>query len=365
MPNPNTLSWLHYQDIQIDDASIKRQFVQRMSNGDYAGALQLLNNNASKLQGKAYVSEMLSTISSGILALEDKFQTGIISVLEQYAQQFQAYVNSIVSRGTWSVTFQYEANNFVYYNDELYFAIARPPMGTSPDNEQYWLLINTKGQKGAPGIDVVVKYNWNSEQTYQPNDVVVYDGILYAALKENKNITPGTDETAWVIFLSYVSGDIEVGTELPQSPYIGQIFFLTKVDPYTQSGNNAVSGSFMRYLPTREWDPMYPDTVFTLVSGISSCKSQIQYTDLVEIKSNEWTLDEQYGYRYNTPLTTIGANDSIKIFFQPNINKPTDEIKMAYQTYSKLNLDIDGSNKVWLLIDKIPSNSTYIKYYIQ
>ena len=47
MPNPNTLSWYHYQDIQIPDVSLRNQFKQLWNVGNYTSALNLLQLNSN------------------------------------------------------------------------------------------------------------------------------------------------------------------------------------------------------------------------------------------------------------------------------------------------------------------------------
>ena len=94
MPNPNTLDWLHYQDIQIPDVVLCQQFRQYIQVGNYDQALLLLIENADQLQGKAYIAEVINTIIEGIVNLEERYNTGVTEYLSNLETQFETLINN-------------------------------------------------------------------------------------------------------------------------------------------------------------------------------------------------------------------------------------------------------------------------------
>ena len=65
MPNPNTIPWLHYQDIQIPDYNLQQLFMQYYKQGQHQEALSLLAGNSAQLKGKAFIASTINTIVSG------------------------------------------------------------------------------------------------------------------------------------------------------------------------------------------------------------------------------------------------------------------------------------------------------------
>jgi hypothetical protein len=61
--------------------------------------------------------------------------------------------------------------------------------------------------KAYPGPMLLMVGTWNNSHTYRPGFVVVKDGTAYVALKTHKNITPGSDATAWTGISTGVQGD--------------------------------------------------------------------------------------------------------------------------------------------------------------
>ena len=335
MSNPNTLEWLHYQDIQIPDVTLRQQFRQYMQTGQYAQALAILTNNADQLKGKAYIADTINTIINGVVNLQERYNTGVTVHLTDLANQFNILVDNLRRKGTWQSTVQYTPYNFVVYNSEVYMCVSQPPIGTLPTDTTYWLYLGLRGEQGAPGIDVNMRYTWNNTNTYNPNDLVVYGTNIYVALVQNTGVTPGSDSNTWGIFIATAPGQINVGTAAPSKYVQNTVWFQTQVDPLTQTTNTPLVGQFYRYnTDTSDWEEMYPNVLFRWLGGFDDYAPMAFYIDL-DIQPSQW-VNQTYTYQY--PFLT--ANSIVSIL-------PGQEINASqYVVYNSLSLSISGTNIV-------------------
>lgn len=312
--NPNTIPWLHYQDIQISDVAVRQQFNQYMMNGQYSEAISLLNNNEEQLQGKTFVADTIVKITSGIIDLQDRFNNGVNLFLSNLASQYMTMVDNLKNMGTWKVSTQYYPYNFVIYQDEIYMAIQVPPISTSPTNTAYWLHLNIRGEQGAPGVDVVMRYNWNDIRTYQTNDLVVYNNDIYVALRENTNVSPENNPYDWLLFIFVEKGSIHVGINPPDVPILNTVWFKTDVDPLATTEANGIIGQFYFYNQINEWEELYPETIFTRITDKDEYAPIIKTIQKV-IEIDDWnSADEVYTYVYSN--TSILENSRAEIYLQ-------------------------------------------------
>ena len=303
MPNPNTLPSYHYQDIQIPDASLQQQLQQYWATGQYSQALSLLSTNATQLQGKAFIADLINILSSGVLDLETRYNTAVPVFLSSLATQYSTLISNFISQGTWNASVQYTPFNFVVYNSEVYMCISQPPTGTVPTDTTYWLYLGLRGEQGAPGIDVNMRYTWNSANTYNPNDLVVYGTNIYVALVQNTGVTPGSDSNTWGIFVATTPGQINVGTAAPSKYVQNTVWFQTQVDPLTQTTNTPLVGQFYRYnTDISDWEEMYPNVLFRWLDGYENyVPSAVEVN--INIQPSYWQ-NQQFTYSYPTLTDT-------------------------------------------------------------
>jgi hypothetical protein len=91
----------------------------------------------------------------------------------------------------------------------VYIGTLRGPQGAQgPAGER-----GPKGEQGEAGIaNINPKGTWNNVTVYSMNDTVVYSGNGYISkVDNNKGVTPGTDESFWVLFATQ-------GAEGPTGP---------------------------------------------------------------------------------------------------------------------------------------------------
>lgn len=334
MPNPNTLDWLHYQDIQIPDVVLCQQFRQYIQVGNYDQALLLLIENADQLQGKAYIAEVINTIIEGIVNLEERYNTGVTEYLSNLETQFETLINNFKKLTAWQSFTQYVPYNFVVYNQQIYMCFSQPPIGTLPTDTTYWLYLGLQGVRGTPGIDVNMTYDWNENTPYQPNDIVVYDGNLYCAIAPNTAVPP-TDNSAWILFLNIGKGDISIGITSPNNPVNNMIWFQTQSDPDTATTGDPILGTFQRYnLNTQAWEPMYPNVLFTWIVGADEY-APIKIVEDVMIQSTQWQ-----GNTWTYSNSSITNNSSIEIW-------PNNLNSAQYALYNSLTIQVSAGQIVF------------------
>lgn len=335
MANPNTIPWLHYQDIQISDVTLRTQFRQYMQTGQYAEALSLLNNNQEQLQAKAYIANTINTITSGILELEEYYNTGVTLFLSNLASQYFNLVENLKKRGVWLSNIQYSPYNFVAYDNNIYMCIKQAPIGTIPTNTEFWIYIGLEGIQGYPGTNVTMKYDWNSNNTYSPNDLVVYDGDIYVALTKNTGVVPSLNESTWLLFLKNVKGQIYVGVNSPTNPLNNTIWFETQSDPTQATSLTPIIGRFKRYIENQNiWDDMYPNTIFNLIVDEGNYAAPY-FNEIIVIQQNQWSSN-QWTYNY----LNLTPQNFVYILPAAEMNQSQNNL------YNNLSISISGTNIV-------------------
>ena len=330
MPDPNQLPWLHYQDIQISDAEIRRQFNAYVVGGNFTKALELLNDSEQQLQGKAYIAQVINTLSEAIYEIEDMFYQNVPIFLSEQAEFWYQLVDNMKRAGTYSNNIQYEQNNFVVYNNLIYLAVKQPPMETPPTNEEYWALIGLRGIQGAHGVPLTMRYKWLNGVAYNPGELVVYEDNIYVATSSNTNVKP-TNENNWLLFLKMVQGYIFVGPTYSGLLQQDAIWFRTDIDPKTQTTNDPVYGTFLRYnVASTSWEEMYPNTVFTMISDrLDFARRQV--VDNIVIHQSDW-VNSQYIYQ----------NQAMAVAGQVNVTGTPDITPEQQYFYNLLKLKIEN-----------------------
>ena len=212
------------QDIHLEDVSLKTQYYNYFLNGEIDNAKQVITSHSS-LSSKVLNAENLNNLVNGILELEQNLYTNIDNYLTTKVNQYQISVDELVYMNEFSSTTQYEINNFVLYNDEIYFCKAIPTIGTLPTNTSYWLYLGLKGENGYYASGVLYSGLWDNAINYNIYNMVIYEGLLYVSKTSNVNINPSTDdETNW-LKLEIEKQSIYFSETEPSNIPIGGIWF--------------------------------------------------------------------------------------------------------------------------------------------
>ena len=122
---------------------------------------------------------------------------------------------------------QYYKNNFVLYNNKVYFCIQNS-LGNVPTNTSFWLDIGLIGKKGQYGLGMTYKGLWQGNIQYNKYDLVYYENNLYVAIKNNSGKTPSLNKAGKYLNDSlYLNDLLYLGEEKDDEFW----FLLTDVEP--------------------------------------------------------------------------------------------------------------------------------------
>ena len=290
LANPNTIPYLHYQDIQIPDVVTRTQFKQYWNSSQYSQAINLLIG--AGLSGKAYLAEVINTLTNGVLYLENLYDTNVTSFLASALNHYDFLIDSFTNRYVWNQAVTYVLFNFVTYNNETYMALGDVPVGTLPTDTTYWLHVSIRGEAGAEGLDLTLRYDWDNAVTYVVNDVVSYNNKLYVAIQPNVNVAPDTDTTMWMLLIDFDLGKIVVSLTAPENPNDDDVWLQPTSAPTVATPTTAV---FKRWdEPTQAWIDMYPFTVKAQVADVDTIAPSLEVV-YYDILTSEWYHQGSWG----------------------------------------------------------------------
>lgn len=353
MANPNSLfPWLKYQDIQIADIALRTQFESYMSVGNYSQALRLLSDNQSQLQGKAWIGDSINTLVNGIITLESLYNDNVIKFLSDLSETLQSLVDNYRNVGTWIVGNEYQELNFVAYDNEMYMALQDVPANTPITDTNYWLYVGLRGEQGVAGVNVRQQYNYSSGKAYNINDLVVYQGQIYVALKSNTNVLPTNSDT-WLLYERVVKANIYVSNVAPTEELInGKIWFKTQSDPYTHLADTPIIGTFMMY-QNGTWEEMYPDTIFDWVEDKDQYR-EVGFEFQAIIQTNEWNN-----------LSVDVSNNHITIDSIVNVMPQSNMSNTQWVEYNKLESVTVANGKITIVANAQITQSLPIKILVR
>lgn len=353
MANPNSLfPWLKYQDIQIADIALRTQFESYMSVGNYSQALRLLSDNQSQLQGKAWIGDSINTLVNGIITLESLYNDNVIKFLSDLSETLQSLVDNYRNVGTWIVGNEYKELNFVAYDNEMYMALQDVPANTPITDTNYWLYVGLRGEQGVAGVNVRQQYDYSSGKAYNINDLVVYQGQIYVALKSNTNVLPTNSDT-WLLYERVVKANIYVSNVAPTEELInGKIWFKTQSDPYTHLADTPIIGTFMMY-QNGTWEEMYPDTIFDWVEDKDQYR-EVGFEFQAIIQTNEWNN-----------LSVDVSNNHITIDSIVNVMPQSNMSNTQWVEYNKLESVTVANGKITITANSQITQSLPIKILVR
>ena len=353
MANPNSLfPWLKYQDIQIADMALRTQFESYMSVGNYSQALRLLSDNQLQLQGKAWIGDSINTLVNGIITLESLYNDNVIKFLSDLSETLQSLVDNYRNVGTWIVGNEYKELNFVAYDNEMYMALQDVPVNTPITDTNYWLYVGLRGEQGAAGVNVRQQYDYSSGKAYNINDLVVYQGQIYVALKSNTNVLPTNSDT-WLLYERVVKANIYVSNVAPTEELInGKIWFKTQSDPYTHLADTPIIGTFMMY-QNGTWEEMYPDTIFDWVEDKDQYR-EVGFEFQAIIQTNEWNN-----------LSVDVSNNHITIDSIVNVMPQSNMSNTQWVEYNKLESVTVANGKITITANSQITQSLPIKILVR
>lgn len=188
---------MQFEDIHLSDTQLYALFRQYYTSGNYSAALNLLSQNP-QLQLKAIIADNLNELNERVYGLENVYYVEVEDYLNNLLQSIQTKVNNLSNQNQFISTQQYYPMNFVYYNDEVYFCIQEPPIGTLPTNTTYWLYLGLFGATGKGSLtNLTFTGEWDNLTSYDVNDVVFIGDTFYWALQSSQGQDPTETSSAY------------------------------------------------------------------------------------------------------------------------------------------------------------------------
>ncbi|MEG1620826.1 MAG: hypothetical protein RR322_02835 [Oscillospiraceae bacterium] len=197
------------QDLDLKNVEIRRQYYSYFLSGDYNSAFKLLSDHP-EIDSQILTSGSLNELVNAILILENNYKTNVTDVLSAHLNKFQINIDELIYIGNYNPTEQYEINNFVIFNNDLYYCFKAPPVGTSPTNTTYWIFLGLKGEKGTPSLNVNYQGEYLSTRNYLLKDMVVYNGNLYVAKRASVGKTPTNSPADWFLAINVIPQNIYI-----------------------------------------------------------------------------------------------------------------------------------------------------------
>lgn len=210
------------EDINIDEITFKQQYYSLFINGNIEEAKKLIEDN-EELKFKVINAENLNKIIEHILYLENNYFNGVEDILENHLEKYQIDINDLIYLRDYNSETQYEINNFVSYEDEIYYCFKRPQVGILPTDENYWIYLGLHGEDSRISLGVKYQGNWSSAINYKKYDMVVYQNQLFVAKSDNLNKIP-TVSTEWSLQMAVEEQGIFVSEEEPPNIQHGNVW---------------------------------------------------------------------------------------------------------------------------------------------
>ena len=101
-------------------------------------------------------------------------------------------------RRDWHASEEYEENDVVTHDGNVYVCVEDCSKKTPVTNTKHWHLMIPCG---AQGLGLNFRQEWNADEDYQTNDLVVHQQCLYICLTDTKRKTPPERNNDWYLVL--------------------------------------------------------------------------------------------------------------------------------------------------------------------
>ena len=187
-------------NMTIADAPAVKGYQQAMEAGNNTLAQQYYNQITNADQ-KFIDATKMNRLMDTCVALQKFYKTDIEPYIQSQQSIWGNRINQFNYVGDYSASTFYAITNFVTYTatgvSNIYICFKVPPICTAPTNTTYWRKLSIQGLQGPSGENLSFRYAWDSGEVYYPEDVVVYDNVVWGCLVQNSNQTPQSGSTYW------------------------------------------------------------------------------------------------------------------------------------------------------------------------
>ncbi len=218
-------------NMTVADAPNVKGYQQAMEAGNKTLAQQYYNRitNANR---KFVDSTKMNRLMDTCVALQNFYLTDIKPYIDDLQTTWTDRVDQFNYVGGYSASKLYAVNNFVTYTvsgvRNVYICVKVPPVGTAPTNTTYWRKLSIRGLQGPSGENLSFRYAWSSAEIYYPEDVVVYNNVVWGCLVQNSNKTPQSGSTYWRSIYSPQQVVYPFSAQEPTNMETGFIWFKIK-----------------------------------------------------------------------------------------------------------------------------------------
>lgn len=222
----------------------------------------------------------------------------------------------------------FTTKDFVWYNNSIYLCIQNASAGTLPTNTDYY----TRVIKG-----INPRGSWDANETYNMNDVIIFDGKAYWCKNNSVTSVP----TTVVDWMEMPCGQLNAGFG------IGNRFVLNNPDNdllalWNLFHNNEIDGQMTLYgMTLRNNDYAVP--IITRNAIYHDCTMKYCYSQA----SSDGQKDNDSGIAVNIPslvMNTVGVERTIRILFFANANSQRDSTYWRFIAPSRVSSDFPDSN---------------------
>ena len=196
----NIQSFVTMLNMSVEDGAAVTGYQQAMQAGNNTLARQYYSQITNANQ-KFIDATKMNTLMDTCVALQKFYEADIKPYIQSQQTIWGNRINQFNYVGDYSASTLYAVNNFVTYTvsgvRNVYICVKVPPIGTAPTNTTYWRKLSIQGLQGPSGENLSFRYTWDSGEVYYPEDVVVYDNVVWGCLVQNSNQTPQSGSTYW------------------------------------------------------------------------------------------------------------------------------------------------------------------------
>lgn len=212
----------------VNDAEAVNGYQQAMRDGDYTLAQQYFNQITNGSQ-KILDADKINTLMQTCIAIQRFYLSDIEPYLNNKQTEWEGIINTFSYLGDYSLLINYNKNNFVTSDvngyPQLFLCINDAPAGTTVTNTNYWQPLTLRGEQGASGATLTFRYAWDSTQTYYPQDVVVYNNIIWVAKLQSTNQTPSAQSAYWDLLYMASQEIYPFSSSTPSVSTVGDLWF--------------------------------------------------------------------------------------------------------------------------------------------
>ena len=227
----NIQSFVTMLNMSVEDGAAVTGYQRAMQAGNNTLARQYYSQITNANQ-KFIDATKMNTLMDTCVALQKFYKTDIEPYIQSQQSIWGNRINQFNYVGDYSASTLYAVNNFVTYTAsgvrDVYICVKVPPIGTAPTNTTYWRKLSIQGLQGPSGENLSFRYAWDSGEVYYPQDVVVYDNVVWGCLVQNSNQTPQSGSTYWRSIYSPQQVVYPFSTQEPTNMQEGYLWFKRK-----------------------------------------------------------------------------------------------------------------------------------------